>query len=92
VVEVVPVLYLVVDLTSNQNVLIYTTHIKKSNCQTPFLYSAKQHNRQTITGQKFRRGQKFRLTPALRFFDHLWCKAISKLGNNLSGDVYSASW
>ena len=33
-----PVLLLVVG-TSNQNVLIYTTHIKKMNFQTLLLYS-----------------------------------------------------
>jgi len=31
--------------------------------QTLFLYSKKQTNCKTTTGQKFRRGQKFRLTP-----------------------------
>jgi len=34
-----------------------------------FLYSEKQTNCKTTTGQKFRRGQKFRLTPDS---DHLW--------------------
>jgi len=33
------------------------------NYQTSFLYSEKQNNCKTTTGQKFRRGQKFRLTP-----------------------------
>jgi len=33
------------------------------NYQTLFLYSGKQKNCKTATGQKFRRGQKFRLTP-----------------------------
>jgi len=42
-------------LTSNQNVLIYTTHMKKSNRQTLFLYSEKQNNWQNIIGQVFRR-------------------------------------
>jgi len=37
-------------LTSNQKVLIYTTHIKKSNRRTLFLYSGKQNNWQKIIG------------------------------------------
>ena len=41
---------------------LYITH-QKSKRQTLFLYSEKQNNLQTILGQKFRRGQKFRLTP-----------------------------
>jgi len=36
------------------------------NYQTVFLYSDKQNNCKTTTGQKFRRGQKFRLTPVKR--------------------------
>jgi len=39
---------------------------QKSNGQTLFLYSEKQNKLQTIIGQKFRRGQKFRLTPDLK--------------------------
>jgi len=35
------------------------------NFQTLFLYSEKQNSCKTTKGQKFRRGQKFRLTPAL---------------------------
>ena len=35
---------------------------QKSNRQTLFLYSEKQNNWQTIIAQKFRKGQKFRLT------------------------------
>jgi len=50
-------------LTSNQKVLIYTTHTKKSKRQILFLYSEKQNIWQAVIGQKFRRGQKFRLTP-----------------------------
>ena len=34
------------------------------NCQTLFLYSEKKNNCKTTTGQKFRRGQKCRLTQA----------------------------
>jgi len=41
---------------------LHNTH-QKSNCQTLFFYSEKRNNWKTITGQKFRRGQKFRLTP-----------------------------
>jgi len=37
---------------------------QKSNYQTLFLYSEKHNNWQKITGQKFRRGRKFRLTTA----------------------------
>jgi len=33
------------------------------NYQTLFLYSEKQNCCKTTTGQKFRRGQNFRLTP-----------------------------
>jgi len=43
---------------SKLNVFIYTTN-QRSNCQTLFLYYEKQNIRQTITGQKFRRRQKF---------------------------------
>ena len=49
-------------VTSNQNVLIDNTH-QKSKRQTLFFYSGRQNNWQTIIGQKFHRGQKFRLTP-----------------------------
>ena len=49
-------------LTPNQKVLIYTTHTKKDFSN--FIFSSeKQNNWQTMTGQKFRRGQKFHLTP-----------------------------
>jgi len=41
---------------------LHNTH-QKSNCQTSFLYSEKENNLKIITRQKFRRGQKFRLTP-----------------------------
>jgi len=36
---------------------------QKTNYHELFLYSEKQNNWKTTTGQKFRRGQKFRLTP-----------------------------
>jgi len=51
------------DLTSNQNVLIYTTYIKKVNARLYFCILRSKITEITITGQKFRRGQKFRLTP-----------------------------
>jgi len=40
------------------------------NYQTLFLYYEKQTNCRTTIGQKFRRGQKFRLTPG--------CKLVNK--------------
>jgi len=52
-------------LTSSQYVLIYTTHIKKVILRLYFfILRSKINNWKTITGKKFRRGQKFRLTPA----------------------------
>ena len=49
-------------LTSNQKILIHNAH-QKSNYQTSFPYSEKRNNWQTKIDHKFRRGQKFRLTP-----------------------------
>jgi len=46
---------------------LHNTH-QKSNCQTLFLYSEKQHNKQIITDQKFRRVQKFGLTRIFRLY------------------------
>jgi len=53
-------------MTSNQNVLIYTAHIKKVIVKLNFFYSEKQNNGQTLTGQKFR------LTPVC---PPLWLRA-----------------
>jgi len=62
VVQVIPVLYLVVGTWHLTKMFKFTPHTSKSNCQTLFLYSEKQNNRQTITGQKFR------LTPVSQEF------------------------
>jgi len=44
---------------------LHNTH-QKSNRQTLFLTSEKQNNRQKKIGQRFCRGQKFRLTQSYR--------------------------
>jgi len=79
VVEVIPVLSLlwVPDILpkcfSEQN-----TH-QESNCQTIFLYSEEQNNWQTITSQKFRRGQKFRLTPDYTDVFCIWIGSVLQI-------------
>ena len=62
---VIPVLVVGIwHLTKSFN--LHHTH-EKSNRQTLVPYFEKQNNWQTIIGQKFHRGQEFRLTPG-RFF------------------------
>jgi len=63
-VKVIPVLLACCGyLISNQNVLISTTHIKKGIARLYFFVLRRKLTEKQYAGQKFCRGQKFRLTP-----------------------------
>jgi len=52
-------------VTSNQKVLIYKTHIKTVIAKL-YSYTLRSKITDQQIGQKFRRGQKFRLTPVCK--------------------------
>jgi len=74
---VIPVLYLAVGIWHLTKKLKFAQHT--INQQTSFHHSEKPNNWQTIIGQKFRRGQKFRLTVDPILFSKFWIGYSTKL-------------
>jgi len=60
-------------LTSNQKALICTTHVKKVIAKL-YCFTLRSKKSDKQSGKKFRRGQKFRLTPA-----KLGCEACVRI-------------
>jgi len=60
---------------------LHNTH-QKSNCQILFVYFENENNCKTITGQIFRRGQKFRLTSGPAIFQIREYDSCSDSGYN----------